>query len=448
MTDFDGIPGQLEMWSTRVSAWFDEAIERQAKRLAGQPCQYYNQLTVEQPVGAVFVQPVVWNGFPGTLRRRYGRAQALLVADEPLPLNQMMDVPGEWLVGGQWAGLRYRPQDEYCEWRVKRDAEGRILSVTFTSEPPEYWQALHGDELGSVDPKTGELIKSMKFPGDPTRLVELYREFVDAAIELEDLVCPVDLVDDGKVVYRKGEYNPYNRWNTTHGIMHLTHPANSLSAEIILGGDASVLRTSGGRTVADPDRLIACAGYGGENRCSDPTIGGSVNQLAALGYDVTLADPVGLYMDHLDMAGWTIGPNDEPIDSSWFRMLRGEPGYIERAVFEVPPDVGRTVSDIKIAGESIRFGGQLAERITVKLVAVAAIQAGRTTTPSSFTRRAQALDSNRSMVSSVGASEPVSLGQIPIFDYDEAITSARAFDPAPPAPDVTLRTRPFGRRSE
>ena len=34
---------------------------------------------------------------------------------------------------------------------------------------------------------------------------------------------------------RKGTYNPYNRWNTTDGIMHLTHPANTLSAEIKLG---------------------------------------------------------------------------------------------------------------------------------------------------------------------------------------------------------------------
>ena len=73
----------------------------------------------------------------------------------------------------------------------------------------------------------------------------------------EDLICAVDLVDDSDpsdpfVVYKKGSYNPYNRWNTTDGIMHLTQPSNSLSAEILLGADATVLRASGrGR----PDRL-------------------------------------------------------------------------------------------------------------------------------------------------------------------------------------------------
>ena len=60
------------------------------------------------------------------------------------------------------------------------------------------------------------------------------------------------------------------------------------------------------RLVADADTLIASAAYGGPNRCSDPTIGASVNQLAALGFGVTLANPVGLYMDHLDMTGWTL----------------------------------------------------------------------------------------------------------------------------------------------
>ena len=48
-------------------------------------------------------------------------------------------------------------------------------------------------------------------------------------------------------------------------------------------------------------------GYGGPNRCSDPTIGASVNELAALGYAITLRNPVGLYMGDLNMTGWA-GP--------------------------------------------------------------------------------------------------------------------------------------------
>ena len=70
--------------------------------------------------------------------------------------------------------------------------------------------------------------------------------------------------------------------------------------------------------MSDPDALIACAGYGGLNRNSDPTIGASVNELAALGFAVTLRNPVGLYMDHLDVTGWA-KPDGTPVDPGYFR---------------------------------------------------------------------------------------------------------------------------------
>jgi hypothetical protein len=52
---------------------------------------------------------------------------------------------------GVWSDYWYRPQDEYCEWRTERHpGTGEITKVTFTSEPPEYWQALHGDTLPNM----------------------------------------------------------------------------------------------------------------------------------------------------------------------------------------------------------------------------------------------------------------------------------------------------------
>ena len=41
---------------------------------------------------------------------------------------------------------------------------------------------------------------------------------------------------------------------------------------------------------------------------------------------------------------------------------------IERMVVELPPGSTHTVSDITIGGEPVRYGGQIAECITVKLV--------------------------------------------------------------------------------
>jgi hypothetical protein len=420
MTDFDGIPGQRAQWSAAVSHWFDEAIDAQRPVLGTQPCQYYNQLTSDRQ-GPLVEQVITWNAFPGTLRRRLGRAAALAAADEPLPLSKRMDRPGPYYPGRVWETLYYRPQDEYCEWHVERDGDGRMVRVTFTSEPPEYWQALHGDE----SPAGGS------FTGDPHLLLELYRTYVDERVELADLRCPTDLVVDGERVplLRRGQYNPYNRWTTTAGIMHLTHPSNTLQAEIRLGADASILNSRDGRLVADPDALIAGAAYGGNNRCSDPTIGANVNHLARLGFALTLNDPVGLYMDHLDMTGWTIRDDDRPIDPSWFRVIRGTGELIERAVFEVPASEGLTISDLRIGGEPIRSGGQLAERMTVKLIGLAAVGERYENDPVEVGYAACADRANPSIIHSRLATQACGPDAIRVFDYPQAITAGRVAPP-------------------
>jgi len=443
MTDFDRIPGQRAQWSRAVSGWFDECVAAEKYDLGGQPCQYYNQLTTH-PSDPAIEQEIVWNAFPGTLRNRWGRAHALAIADHPLPLTQAMDGPGGYFYGGQWQNLYYRPQDEYCEWRVTRDPDGGIRRVTFTSEPPEYWQALHGDTLQDLngDP-------AYPVTGDHELLLQLYQEFVSHEVRYEDLVCAVDLIDysdpdNPLVVYPKGAYNPYNRWNTTDGIMHLTQPSNSLSAEILLGADATVLRTSrDGRIVSDPDALICCAHYGGPNRCSDPTIGASVNELAALGFAVTLRNPVGLYMDDLNVTGWA-GPGGEPVDPAWFRIVRGRPGLIERAVFEVPEQAGFRVSDVTIGGVPISVGGQLSEHMTVKLVGLASTPGKFSNKPTGCVGGCCADAANPAYLQRHWGDDPCSPGQVQAFVSLSSGASAAA--PAPTvrtgrAPGRVRRTR-------
>jgi hypothetical protein len=425
MSDFDGIPGQLAQWSRAVSGWFDECIAIELAELQGQPCQYYNQL--ETPTnGTPVEQAIVWNALSGTLRNRYGRAQALELADHMVPLTQRIDGPGSYFVGGQWENLYYRPLDEYCEWRVTRGPDGKIRRVTFTSEPPEYWQALHGDTLPNINS-----VPTYPTVGDPNLVLELYREYVSPEVQYEDLICAEDLVDytnpdAPQVIYAKGTYNPYNRWNTTDGIMHLTQPANTLGAEIKLAADATVLRSPGGaagRPLADPDALIACAHYGGLNRCSDPTIGATVNELAALGFAITLRNPVGLYMDHLDMTGWA-APDGSPVDPSWFRILRGQPGLIERAVFEVPEGEGFTVSDVTIGGMPISYGGHLGEHMTVKLVGLASEPGKFSNKPVACAGAACADAANPAFLYYRQPGTPCPPGRVPAFDYPEAAAPA------------------------
>jgi hypothetical protein len=448
MTDFARIPGQREQWSRAVSGWFDERIAVEEATLRGQPCQFYNQVTTPT-VGEPIEQEIMWNGFSGTLRNRYGRAQALAVGDQLVPLTQRIDGPGWYYTGGQWQSLFYRPQDEYCEWRVTRDGSGRITRVTFTSEPPEYWQALNGDTLADFN-------REPRYPtvGDPDLLLELYHEYVSPEVQYEDLICAEDLIDysdpdEPAVIYAKGTYNPYNRWNTTDGLMHLTQPANTLSAEIKLAAAATVLRTQGhDRPISDPDALIACARYGGLNRSSDPTIGATVNELAALGFAITLRNPVGLYMDHLDVTGWA-GPDGMPVDPSWFRVLRGQAGLIEHAVFEVPSRKGFTVSDITIGGEPIQVGGQLAEHITVKLVGIAS-QPGRfSNSPVGCAPGGCCAEvANPNLLHYLNPGQACPPGMVRAFDYGERAASERAaFEPVPAAAPVHRRRRiPHGSR--
>lgn len=368
MTDFDSIPGQLQAWSDAVSGWFDETIAIEQQSVGdGNEVQYYNQVTSPQP-GEKIIAEIIWNAFPKTLRMIYGD-DAYAVAERLYPLS-MKVIPGAagFFGGPQWEDLLYRPLDEYCEFRVERDRDGKIVRVTFTSEPPEYWQALHGDTLAdySGNPK-------YRMPGDPKKLLALYRELVDPRVQLEDLLCTQDLVDYSQtppqVVYAKGAYNPYNKWNSTDGIAHLGQPNNTLGAEIRLGGDATVLRVDhfSGSPVTLAEPLCCASLYGGPNRTSDPTIGSIVNDIARAGAYVTLRNPVGLYMDSINLAGFET-PEGKAVTEDFFVIKRGQPGMVERAVFEVPKGMKFTVGDLRIGGAPIRFGGQIAEHINIKLV--------------------------------------------------------------------------------
>ena len=190
-------------------------------------------------------------------------------------------------------------------------------------------------------------------------------------VQLKDLVAS-ETINVGGVLTTKGAYNPYNKWNTTHGIMHLCSPPNTLSAEIQLGGDASVIYMDDhNRLLVEPDVLICSTGYGGPDRNSDPTIGGTVNALVRLGARTTLANPVGLYIDHIDLAGWSV-PDGGSV-TELVKVVRGSLDAIERLEVEVPAGRGFTLSEVTIGGEPLRFGGQIAECITVKLVAIAII---------------------------------------------------------------------------
>jgi hypothetical protein len=331
-TDFDAIRGQREAWHEYVSHAFDEAIASERPKLRrGETVQFFNPAKHDH--GAGIDQAITWNAFPKELLRAYGRARALVVADRDRSTLT-----------------------EYCEWHVTRDPEtGAIVRVSFTSEPPEYWQAMYGGPL-AYD-QAGK--KTVDFPGSPHEVLRRYQELVSPHVRAPDLLAD-------------STYDPLNKWNSTHGIMHLSASPNSLTAEIQLGADATIAyRNARGEVLVEPEPLICCAAFGGTDRNSDPTIGATVNALARLGAMITLANPVGLYMDHIDLTGWS-APKGVDVEEC-VHVVRGDARkrMIERLVVEVPRKSGFTVSDLTIAGAPVAFGGQIAECITVKLVGTA-----------------------------------------------------------------------------
>lgn len=335
ISDLDAIPNGHDAWSESIAFWTDDAISRRVEPLVGIGLsQYVNPLKKDLAAPSA-TKEVTWLAFP-----------LVLVAKHNGDRNAArQDADRKPATGAA------RLHDEYCEWHVTLQ-NNKIVRVDFTCEGPEYWEALAQGYPKSVPVNS----RHFNAVGDKNLVLTLYRRFVSADVQLADL-------------FPNGKYDPLNKWNSSHGAMHLTHPANSLQAEISLGADATVRRQRTGIELTDSKQLICCAKYGGAQRASDPTIGSDVNALARQGRLITLLNPVALYIKDLDTQGWTT-PDGTNAKNFW-KIVRGTPGNGLRAVFEVPPAKGYAVSDIKIGGVAIQFGGQIAEKITVKLTGIA-----------------------------------------------------------------------------
>ena len=227
-------------------------------------------------------------------------------------------------------------QKEYFEWRVTREGE-RIKKVTFVTETEMYWQAM--------------------FDFNPDRVLELYRTLVDPAITMDQITSTIGTTR---------RYNPLNDWNTSRGIVHyiVESPANTLEAAIGLAKGS--VGSIPGRHVRDNYEI-----NGGAPTSADPRVFIDVDDIARKNLWVTFAEAIGLYMIAWDDTGWT-KPDGSPVGNYW-KIVRGQPGAALRLEYEVPAAEGFDVSDIKIGGRPIRFGGHLAEHITVSVVGRAAL---------------------------------------------------------------------------
>jgi hypothetical protein len=338
--DFGSDAALKQRWSDEMSGMFDQSVTDVTNFLnqsGGGTCQFYNPLTHGRtdPDLPLSLGDVPWNGFP----KRFGSTglghPTNFAAAEP------KRNPGQ-----------ARLQDEYLEWYVNHNAAGKIVSIHFTCEAWDYFE-FFGEQA-------------------PDKVLMLYQKYLNPPVT--EGVLKADL-------FPGGIYNRLNKWNTALGAMHLTHPANNLGAEVFLAASATVRRTDHGAELTQSIPLINCAQYGDAARNSDPNIGIAVNNLARDKRMITLANPVGLYMAEFNGAGITL--NGNPADG-FFQVVRGAFPRALRAVFELPAAevaAGHTVSDVEIGGQPLKFGGQLAERITMHLFGVASVDQSVNDTP-------------------------------------------------------------------
>jgi hypothetical protein len=361
-------------WHDQMYTWFSDAVREVELGGPGiDPAgvgkgrsQFYNPADFSEH-GEIAL-PIVWSGFPRGLVVRYGRDAAVELADllvqwgdqDPLLSG---DNPAGYrdegtITGSSGTPLQYyyRPQDEYLEWHVDRDPRTqRITRVTFTCEARDYWTFLAAN--------------------DRDKAVELYQKYISPEVQPEDLLFSQNVRTPLDGSFKRGEYNPWNAWNTIYGAMHLTHPANTLGAEITLAAAGTIPRKGFGTTyLSDPARLICCSAFGGENRSSDPQIGSSVNKLMQLGAQVSLQIPVALYIDSYD-ENCVTDDRGKPLPSFW-RVLRGQkgivgkrPSRILRLAFEIPQGEARfRNSEVFVDGKPLSRGGQLATHVHMKLI--------------------------------------------------------------------------------
>jgi hypothetical protein len=374
--DFTEQPGRraafAEGWDAILASWFEAFAGIEGGR-------FYDPRADTTP-GPADTRAVAWDAFPRPIEKWFEEAAEPDLerwrAAETLRPRLFDGRPLRRVTDGSLAEpvpVFHRQQDEYCEWFVNHDGAGHISRVTFTCEGPEYWRFLAGG-TGAFFPAEDE--RAGIVDGDLDLVTALYRRHIDPSVTDDDLLWPYDVAayDEQSGTWgtygEAGTYNPFNRWNTTAGAMHLTHPANTLEGVFTVVARAAVLRKdSRGRPIDDAEALVCCSGFGEPNRSSDPSIGAGVNGLVGDGLSVSLADPLGLYMARIN-AGAFQGPAGEDMGSAW-QVDRGDADRqrILRATFTAP--AGLTVDQILAAGAPIAYGGQIADAVQMIVTALA-----------------------------------------------------------------------------
>jgi hypothetical protein len=113
----DTVPASLEIWSSYVSRLLDEGAGENGSR-------FYNSARAQGFENYPNLVDISWSAFPNKLF-------ASCDSDEDRWAKADSNFPTR-----DW-------QDEYCEWSVKKNDDGKIVKVVLTCELPEVKRNLH-----------------------------------------------------------------------------------------------------------------------------------------------------------------------------------------------------------------------------------------------------------------------------------------------------------------
>lgn len=288
------------------------AVARKEANLGIRDTWFFNMIAegIEDGVLA----DITWTAFPRRLQIQYPN-----------------DGPTRWKKADDNRGR----QEEYCEWIAQKE-NNKLLSATFTTEVPDYY-----DFLARRDPKL---------------LVNLYREFTGGEIDTAELV-------------ENGQYAFVNRYNEPSGdtIIHMgCNSANTLGAAVALSAEATWPSVdASGNPITSEQGLIDCRSFGERVRHSDPHIGARINALVRAGNRVSFPGPVGLYIHDIDWGAFEMPDGSDP--TNLLILERGTEGFMMRVKIAAPNNAPYSLSDVLVNGEPLQFASQIAEVMTIRI---------------------------------------------------------------------------------
>ena len=338
-------------WSDAVHGFFVKTIQRLHDHYGIDDPLYFTKIDAPDAV-QIGTHRVAWDGFAHKfIVRNASDAEVFAAADtlsrdgeeneaeahnaSSAATTTTSDAPERTSPATPLAKPICRQMDEYCEWHATRDAAtGKIVEVDVTSEFPEYFSYMH-----SVAPDT---------------VLQLYRQHVSAAVQAADLVDS------------DGVYDKYNHWNTHDGMMHLQQPADTAAAAVSISGSSTVqLVDALGRRISGKQKLMeahgASPGGASPQRGSDPSITQNIYELTAPGQGakLTLQDPIGVYMDEVNVAGWAAPDGTPLVREKVVTLVRGQPGAALRYKLRAPAGAAFVLGDCTVGGQRVQYGGQL-----------------------------------------------------------------------------------------